>query len=154
VSPRPGSGPDEAVEGPRDGLPDGSGVRAALAAVTVLLFAEAAALVGVLAWLLIDLLVLRPSSFATAIALIVLVAIGAAGVSAIAVASVRRAPWSRAAAIVWQVLQLSVAVGAFQGLFARPDLGWALLVPAVVIVGLLLWPPVRLAYSRPEDRTA
>jgi hypothetical protein len=108
----------------------------------------------VLAWLLIDLLVLRPSSFATAIALIVLVAIGAAWVSAIAVASVRRAPWSRAAAIVWQVLQLSVAVGAFQGLFARPDLGWALLVPAVVIVGLLLWPPVRLAYSRPEDRTA
>ena len=152
MSPRPG-GPDESVEGPRDG-PDGTGVRAALAAVTVLLFAEAAALVGVLAWLLIDLLVLRPSSFATAIALIVLVAIGAAWVSAIAVASVRRAPWSRAAAIVWQVLQLSVAVGAFQGLFARPDLGWALLVPAVVIVGLLLWPPVRLAYSRPEDRTA
>ena len=150
---RPGSGPDGAVEGPRD-EPSAPGVRAALVAVTLLLFAEAAALVGVLVWLLIDLLVLRPSSFATAIALIVLVAIGAAWVSAIAVASVRRAPWSRAAAIVWQVLQLSVAVGAFQGLFARPDLGWALLVPAVVIVGLLLWPPVRLAYSRPEDRAA
>jgi hypothetical protein len=153
VSPRSGSGPDEALEGPRD-EPDSRGVRTALVTVTVLLFAEAAALVGVLAWLGIDLLVLRPSSFATAIALIVLVAIGAAWVGAIAVASVRRAPWSRAAAIVWQVLQLSVAVGAFQGLFARPDLGWALLVPAVVIIGLLLWPPVRLAYSRPEDRAA
>lgn len=150
---RPGSAPDGALEGPRD-EPDAHGVRAALVAVTVLLFAEAAALVGVLVWLIVDLLAFRPSSFATAIALIVLVAVGAAGLSAIAVASVRRAPWSRAAAIVWQVLQLSVAVGAFQGLFARPDLGWALLVPAVVVIGLLLWPPVRLAYSRPEDRIA
>ncbi|MBM7504228.1 hypothetical protein ACFPER_12125 [Agromyces aurantiacus] len=122
--------------------------------VTALLFAEAGALIAVLVWLVVDLLVMRPSSFATAIALIVLVAIGAAWVTAVAVASVRRAPWSRAAAIVWQVLQLSVAVGAFQGLFARPDLGWALLVPAVTVIGLLLWPPVREAFSRPEDRAA
>lgn len=150
---RPGSGPDEALDAPRD-EPATGGVRAALVTVTALLFAEAAALIGVLVWLVVDLLVLRPSSFATAIALIVLVAIGAAWVSAIAVASVRRAPWSRAAAIVWQVLQLSVAVGAFQGLFARPDLGWVLLVPAVTIAGLLLWPPVRVAYSRPEDHAA
>jgi hypothetical protein len=153
VNRRPGSGPDDAASGPLE-APAGGGVRAALVAVTALLFAEAGALVAVLAWLVVDLLVLRPSSVATAIALIVLVAIAAAWVSAIAVASARRAPWSRAAAIVWQVLQLSVAVGAFQGLFARPDLGWALLVPAVAIVGLLLWPPVRLAYSRPEDRPA
>ena len=148
---RPGSGPDEAVEGPRD-EPGAPGVRAALVAVTLLLFAEAGALIAVFIWLLVDLLVLRPSSFAMAVALIVLVAIGAAWVSAIAVASARRAPWSRAAAIVWQVLQLSVAVGAFQGLFARPDLGWALLIPAVTVIGLLLWRPVREAYAHPEDR--
>jgi len=60
--------------------------------------------------------------------------------------------WSRAAAIVWQILQLSVAIGAFQGLFARADVGWALLVPAIIIIGLLLWTPVRIAYSRPDDR--
>ena len=150
---RPGSGPDEAPAGPPE-APVAGRVRAALVTVTALLFAEAGALVAVLAWLVVDLIVLRPSSVATAIALIVLVAIGAAWVSAIAVASARRAPWSRAAAIVWQVLQLSVAIGAFQGLFARPDLGWALLVPSVTIIGLLLWPPVRLAYSRPEDRPA
>ena len=71
---------------------------------------------------------------------------------AVAVASLRRAPWSRAAAIVWQILQLSIAVGAFQGLFARADVGWALLVPAITIIGLLLWTPVRIAYSRPDDR--
>lgn len=149
----PGTGPDEASAGPPE-APVAGGVRAALVTVTALLFAEAGALIAVLVWLVVDLLVLRPSSVATAVALIVLVAIGAASVSAIAVASARRAPWSRAGAIVWQVLQLSVAVGAFQGLFARPDLGWALLVPAVTIIGLLLWPPVRLAFTRPEDRPA
>ncbi|UIP58090.1 hypothetical protein DSM26151_09600 [Agromyces marinus] len=128
------------------------GVRTAYATVVGLLFAEAAAVAAMLVWLVIDLLVLRPSSFATAVALIVVVAIAAVWVGAIAVGALRRAPWSRAAAIVWQVLQFSVAVGAFQGLFARPDLGWLLLIPAVTVVGLLLWPPVRDLYARPEDR--
>lgn len=127
------------------------GVRAALVTVSVLLFAEATALAAITAWLIVDLVVLQPSSFATAVALIVIAALAAAWVAAIAVASVRRAPWSRAAAIVWQVLQLSIAVGAFQGLFARPDIGWALLIPSFTVIGLLLWPPVRAAYARDED---
>jgi len=49
------------------------------------------------------------------------------------------------------VRSISIAVGAFQGLFARPDVGWALLVPAVTVIGLLLWTPVRLAYTRAGD---
>jgi hypothetical protein len=130
---------------------DSGGVRAALIAITGLLFLEAGALVAVVVWLVVDLLALEPSSYATAIALIVLVVIGAIWVGAVAVASIRRAPWSRAAAIVWQVLQVSIAVGAFQGLFARPDVGWLLLVPAVTVIGLLLWAPVRLAYTRHGD---
>ena len=129
---------------------ESTGVRAALVVVSGILLLEAAALGAVVVWLVIDLLALEPSSYATAIALLVLVVIALAGVCAVAVASLRRAPWSRAAAIVWQVLQLSVAVGAFQGLFARADVGWLLLVPAVTVIGLLLWPPVRLAYTRGE----
>jgi hypothetical protein len=127
------------------------GVKAALVTVSALLFLEAAALVGIVVWLIVDLIALQPSSYATAIALIVLVVIGAVWVGAVAVASVRRAPWSRAAAIVWQILQVSMAVGAFQGLFARADVGWLLLVPAITVIGLLLWTPVRLAYTRPGD---
>lgn len=129
---------------------DSGGVKAALIVVSGILFLEAAGLAAVLVWLVIDLMALQPSSYATAIALLVLVVIALVWVGAVAVASLRRAPWSRAAAIVWQVLQVSIAVGAFQGLFARPDVGWLLLVPAIVVIGLLLWPPVRLAYTRPE----
>ncbi|MGX5697906.1 hypothetical protein ACWKWP_17050 [Agromyces soli] len=124
--------------------------RAALVIVDALLALEALAVVAVLVWLVVDLLTLAPSSYATAVALIVLVAVGALFTIAVAVGSIRRASWSRAAAIVWQVLQISVAVGAFQGLFARPDIGWALLVPALVVIGLLLWAPVRRAYAPAE----
>lgn len=135
-----------ASEGPRPG------VRAALRTVSIVLVLEALAVIAVAIWLVIDLVSLEPSSYATAIALIVLVVVGAVWVGATALASFSRAPWSRAAAIVWQILQVSVAVGAFQGLFARPDIGWMLLVPAITVIGLLLWSPVRIAYSRPEDR--
>jgi len=133
---------------------DSTGVRAALVVVSAVLMLEAAALIALVVWLVVDLLALEPSSYATAIALLVLVAIGALWVSLTAIASLRRAPWSRAAAIVWQVLQVSVAVGAFQGLFARPDIGWLLLVPAITVIGLLLWTPVRLAYARAEDESS
>jgi hypothetical protein len=126
-------------------------VRAALLTVNIVLVLEALAVVAVAIWLIVDLVSLEPTSFATAIALIVLVIVGAIWVGATAVASFSRAPWSRAAAIVWQILQVSIAVGAFQGLFARPDVGWVLLVPAITVIGLLLWTPVRIAYSRPED---
>ncbi|MDQ0895464.1 hypothetical protein [Agromyces ramosus] len=141
-----------AVAGDASGGRHDGGVRAALATVSIVLVLEALAVTGVAIWLIVDLFSLQPSSYATAIALIVIVMIGAIWIGATAVASFARAPWSRAAAIVWQVLQLSVAVGAFQGLFARPDLGWALLVPAITVIGLLLWTPVRIAYARPEDR--
>ena len=127
------------------------GVRTALVTVTILLALEALALIAVVAWLVIDLLTVEPSSYATAIALLVLVVLGAIWISAVAIGSLRRASWARASAIVWQVLQVSIAVGAFQGLFARPDVGWVLLVPAITVVGLLLWTPVRMAYTAPQN---
>jgi hypothetical protein len=144
----------DAPESLADGASGGSrpGVQAALRTVSIVLVLETLAVVAVAIWLVVDLLSLEPSSYATAIALIVLVVVGAIWVGATAVASFSRAPWSRAAAIVWQILQLSVAVGAFQGLFARPDIGWVLLVPAITVIGLLLWSPVRIAYSRPQDQ--
>ncbi|MRG60611.1 hypothetical protein GE115_12140 [Agromyces sp. CFH 90414] len=126
--------------------------RVALMVLSTVLFLEAAMMVAIVGWLVVDLLALAPSSYATAIALIVIAVIAAVWTVAVAVASLRRAHWSRSAAIVWQILQISIAVGAFQGLFARPDVGWALLIPALAVIGILLWPPVRAAFS--PDRPA
>lgn len=133
---------------------DARGVRAALITVNAVLVLEALGLVAVVVWLVVDLLSMAPSSYATAIALLVLVVLAAVWVVAVAIGSFRRAPWARASAIVWQVLQVSIAVGAFQGMFARADVGWVLLVPAITVIGLLLWTPVRVAYTRDDAERA
>lgn len=118
----------------------------------VLLFAEAALILGVAVWLLIELVTAPAESFTSAIALFVLALAATAFVTAIAVGALRGAPWIRGAAFTWQILQIAVAVGCFQGLYARADIGWALLVPSVVVIVLLLTPSVRAGFARPDEQ--
>jgi len=114
----------------------------------VIVFVEFLLLVGATGFLVIELFVATPSSFPTAIALTVVVAIAAVWLAVITVNILRCEPWVRSAALVWQVLQIAVAIGSFQGLFARQDIGWALLIPAVVVLILLFTPPVIRATSQ------
>lgn len=113
-----------------------------------ILFAEAALLVAATVYLLVELIVATPASLASAVALLVLTAIAAVWVTLIAVNLLRGRSWTRAAAIVWQVLQIAVAVGCFQGAFAQPQIGWVLLVPALVAGVLALSKPVVQATRR------
>lgn len=119
-----------------------------LVALAVIVFAECA-LMGVAAvYLIVELLVDVPTSFASAIALTVLVVIAAVWLAVIGVNTLRGAPWVRGAIVTWQILQIAVAVGAFQGLFARPDIGWALLIPAIAALLSLFTRPVVAATTR------
>jgi hypothetical protein len=103
----------------------------------VLLGAEAALLWTAVIWLILELLTDQPTSFASALAILGLALIAAAWVTTITVATLRGRSWIRAAAVTWQLVQIFVAIGCFQGLYARPDLGWALLVPSVLVLVLL-----------------
>ncbi|TFC49814.1 hypothetical protein E3T26_08530 [Cryobacterium sp. TMT1-21] len=114
----------------------------AVVLLAALLWAEAALLWVAVVWLILELLTATPTSLASAIAILVLVVVAAAWVSAVAVNSLRRRSWIRGAAVTWQLVQIAVAVGCFQGLYARPDLGWALLLPSIVVLGLLFTPRV------------
>jgi hypothetical protein len=114
----------------------------------LIVFAECALLVAATVFLVVELLVATPTSYATAIALTVLVAIGAIWVGVIAVNLLRRQAWTRGATVVWQILQIAVAIGMFQGAYARPDLGWVLLIPSIVVLVLLFTPSVRDATIR------
>lgn len=109
----------------------------ALVLLAAILYAEAGFLWAAVAWLLFELVSATPTSLATALAILVLALIAATWVTAIAVNSLRRRSWIRGAAVTWQLVQVAVAVGSFQGLYARPDLGWALLLPSVVVLVLL-----------------
>jgi hypothetical protein len=115
---------------------------------SALIFLEAALVVGATAFLVFELATVPAQSPASAIALTVLTALAAVWVTAIAVGVLRGRAWSRGAAIVWQVLQIAVAVGAFQGSFARAEVGWLLLVPALIALVLLFSRPVVEATRR------
>ena len=120
----------------------------ALTVLTALLFLEAAAVVVVVIVLILDILTLPAASLTSAIALTVVVAIGAVFVSAVAVGALRRQGWVRGGAVIWQLVQLAIAVGAFQGAFAQPAIGWALLAPSLTVLILLFTPSVMTAIRR------
>jgi len=106
------------------------------------LFLEAAALFVATAYLVVELLIARPDSVASAVALTVCVAIAAVWVTTIAVNTLRGRAWIRGAAIVVQVLIGAVALGSFQGMLPRADIGWLLLIPAIAVMVLLFTKPV------------
>lgn len=82
--------------------------------------------------LLVEVLVDRPASLGTALALVVLAFLAAAVLGAALVGIWRGRAWVRAATLVFQVLLFAVGVGALQGAFAQPEWGWPLILVAVV----------------------
>ncbi|HEV7811526.1 MAG TPA: hypothetical protein VGO99_01090 [Leifsonia sp.] len=136
------------------GIPDGelrTGRPRALLLLATLLFAEAAALGAATFFLTFELFTRVPDSYASAIGITVLSALAAVWLGAMAAHTLRGSPWIRGAAITVQLLQIAVAVGAFQGLFARPDIGWLLMIPAILVLVLLFTRSVLTATSRPEE---
>jgi hypothetical protein len=113
----------------------------------VLVFAECALVCAATIYLVLEIIVATPASYASAVALTVIVAIAAIWLAVIGVNVLRGRAWTRGAALVWQVLQIAVAVGCFQGAFARPDLGWVLLIPSIAVILLLFSRPVVAAIS-------
>ncbi|GAB2983076.1 hypothetical protein [Frigoribacterium salinisoli] len=122
--------------------------------VITLLTAEFLLVVGVSAFLLIELLTVRPDSYPSAVALLVLSLVAAAWLGAVVLGALRGRAWIRGAAVTWQVLQIAVGVGSLRGQFAEPAIGWALVVPAVLVVGLLLTPRVVAATAARDDPRA
>lgn len=129
------------TERPSGGLP--------LTLLTLLLGLEAVAMTALALFLLFELLTQPAASIGGGIAIVVLGFLAALWLVAIVIGVVRRRPWIRGAAMTWQFLQIAVAVGCFQGLFAQPDIGWLLLAPALVCILLLLSPRLT-AVLRPE----
>ena len=119
-----------------------------LTLLAVIVGAEALVMTGVVVWLLVELLTDRPASYETALAIVVLAAISAVFLAFAALHTLRAAPWTRAATLTWQLFQIVIAIGCFQGIVASPGVGWWLLVPAVVAVILLFTPAVVAATRR------
>ena len=118
---------------------------------TALLALEAVVLWLLSGWLVFELLTEKPASLGGGLAILALAVIAAVWVSAITVGTVRLRPWIRGGAVTWQLVQIMVAVGCFQGLYARPDVGWAILLPSLVVIVLAFTPKIVAATSHPTE---
>ena len=119
-----------------------------LISLSALIFLESALLAVATIYLGIEILVSTPRSYPSAIALALLTAIAAAWLAIIAVNVLRQRPWVRGAIVTWQILQLAVGLGCFQGAISRPDVGLLLCIPAIVALALLFTKPVVAATER------
>lgn len=109
----------------------------AIIALAGLLWLEAAGLGGLAIVLATDLFTARPDSLAAALGLLAIMILAAVWFAVIAIRTVQGRAWIRGAVVTVAVLQIAVAIGAFQGLFARADIGWLLLAPAVAMLALV-----------------
>lgn len=112
---------------------------------------EALALWTFSAWWVLELLVATPNSVGASLALLALTVVAALWVSAITVGALRGRPWIRGAAVTWQLVQVMIAIGCFQGIYARPDVGWALLLPSIIVLVLVFNPRVVAATSHEPE---
>jgi hypothetical protein len=122
-----------------------------LVILAILLFIEFLLVSAGAVYLLVELLIDTPQSFASAIAILALTALAAVWVGMIAVHTLRGRSWTRGATVVWQVLQASVGIGSLQGLFARPDVGWPLIILSLIVLALLFTKPVMQATVRRDE---
>jgi len=115
-------------------------MRAHVAARTaaILLALEGLAIIGIVVWQISALISGDTDSIESAIALVVLTAVGAVAVLAFAVVTWRGESWGRSGGIVVQLLILAVALGAVTGAYADPATGVMLAVPAIVTLVLLV----------------
>jgi hypothetical protein len=123
----------------------------ALVALLVVVGVEFAALVVVTVVLIVEVVLAPATSIASGIALTVLSAIAALWLGSLFIGLRNRRPWVRSGIIVWQVLQGALAIGAFQGVFRVPAVGWLLLIPALLGITLVLSRPVTEALARPAE---
>jgi len=122
-----------------------------LALFTGLLALEAVALWALSGWLVFELLTQTPASLGGGLAILALAVIAAVWVSAITIGALARRPWIRGGAVTWQLVQIMVAIGSFQGTYARPDVGWAILLPSLVVLVLAFTPKIVAATSHPTE---
>jgi hypothetical protein len=113
----------------------------AVLVVALILVAETLVLLGLSGFLIYQLAVDSPDSIASEVGLVLISLAATAWIAITAIGFVQGKSFARGSAVVWQVLQGAVGLASNQGLFARPDIGSGLFVPALIALALLLFSP-------------
>ena len=114
----------------------------------ILLSGQTLLILGITAYLVVELLLAEAQFPPTAIALTVLVILVAMWLAAMTLGVHRGRAWTRGSVLTYEFLQLAIGVGSVQGFVPRPDIGWWVMATAVLGLVLILSTPV----SRYLDR--
>ena len=124
----------------------------------VIVWLEAAALALTALWFAAQFFVAKPDNLAGALLILALTIAAAIWMGAAGFGLLALKPWTRAATLVWQLCQVALAAGMFQGLLVNgvaPEIllwsGFGLLVPALIAGFLLFTPKVSEAIARKRD---
>ena len=90
-------------------------------------------------------------SFVTSVALFALVTAASIWIIYVGFSLRKGKRWARSAAVFWQLVQLAVATGSFSGEFGSQAIGWSLILPSVLGLGLLFSKKVVAATTGPPD---
>ncbi len=124
-----------------------------LTALTWLVFLEAAVLAIATVFLLLELFTRNAHDARSAIALAITTGLFALGVLVLGIGLLRRWARIRGGVLLWQLLQIACAIGAFQGLLGPDWIGWLLLVPAAIGIWLLFTKPVTAIFAARDAET-
>jgi hypothetical protein len=116
--------------------------------IAVILLAQAALLAVAFVWLVMEALSGTESTTGAGAVLAIIALLAVVWLGASAVGLLRMAPWTRGSILAIEVFHAAIAIALFQGLFANPALGWALLAPALVAAILLFTKPVVAVTTR------
>jgi len=117
-------------------------------ALVILLASQSVFIIGVTAYLVVELVQAEAQFPPTAIALTVLVLLVAIWLVAMTRGVWRGRAWTRGSVLVYQFLQLAIGVGSIQGFVPRPDIGWWIIATAVIGLVLVLTTPVSTHLDR------
>jgi hypothetical protein len=143
-------------ESPRatEELPDRAAIRIPVVIGLLLILAlEFVALVVVTIVLVVDLFAAHAYSEASGVALAILAAIAALWLAFMIVGLLRGQSWVRSGIVVWQFIMVALGIGAFEGVFRVPAIGWALLIPGVIALVLVFTPPATRLLARRDPPT-
>ncbi len=129
-------------------MPDQSTKKWPLIGLGIILMLEAIALAFVSVWFLVEILTTPVHSVGGSILTLAIALLATVWVAATGIGTFRAQSWVRGAAVTWQLCQLAIAVGAFEGIFAQPLVGVAVLVPTVIALVLLFLPSTTAALRR------
>lgn len=121
---------------------------------TVIVLAEAVAMLALFGFTVMGFLNRGEDPLLAALSIVIVAAVAAFWVGLTAIALLRRRSWARGSTLTIQILAMSVAIGAFQGIYARVDIGWLIAIPAIAafIAAIIARPPARppVSSARPE----